>query len=591
MSNSARKVPLSGDRGPLRTVSGPLRMDLLYFVILVSSLIFVHELGHFLFAKAFGVKVLTFSLGFGPKVLRLRGRETEYCVGVLPLGGYVKMLEASKSDAVLPEDRHRTFESLAAYKRVLIVLAGPLMNILFPVLLYFSVFVGDGPFLPPTVGVVLPGHPAEGKLFPGDRVMAVNGEEIGTFDELKRIVAKNPAKPIVFKVFRDYKHIEVEIVATESLATSFFSDAEQRPLDNPEERIGTVGIESSAPAAVLGIVADSPAYRAGLRTFDVVTHVSGRPVERYIDLEAELAANLAETVPVTYLRPTEVDDVLGGLAKMAVFEAGVVALTPLPQGQSLLERTGIELADMYVSQVPRDSYLYRAGLRPGDKILRLDDDEIPAWSTFRERIWAERDRAHRIEFLSERDGRLRSGTFQMRREDFTDEHGQPFARYVFEVRHWVPLSAVGWVEHPYPVRYALSKAVAETIDVTRYILIGMRRLIQGRLSLDSLSGPITIYEVAGEEGRKGTDYFIWVMALISINLGLFNLLPIPVLDGGHLMFLAAEAVMRRPLPLRVREVAHIVGMTIVISLMAVAFKNDLEKRWDVLASQVRELTG
>ena len=88
-------------------------MDLFYFVILVSSLIFVHELGHFLFAKLFGVKVMTFSLGFGPKLVRLRGRETEYCLGLLPFGGYVKMLEASKSDIVLPEDRHRTFESLS----------------------------------------------------------------------------------------------------------------------------------------------------------------------------------------------------------------------------------------------------------------------------------------------------------------------------------------------------------------------------------------------------------------------------------------------------------------------------------------------
>jgi regulator of sigma E protease len=566
-------------------------MDLFYFVILVSSLIFVHELGHFLLAKAFGVKVLTFSLGFGPKVLRLRGRETEYCVGVLPLGGYVKMLEASKSDAVLPEDRHRTFESLPAHKRVLIVLGGPLMNILFPVLLYFSVFVGDGPFLPPSVGVVLPGHPAEGKLFPGDRIMAVNGEEIGTFDELKRIVAKNPAKPITFKVFRDFHHVDVEIVASETLANAFFSEAEQSPLDNPEERVGTVGIQPSAPAAVVGVQADSAAYRAGLRTFDVITHVAGKRVERYIDLEAELARNRGETVPVAYLRPNEVPEALGGLAEMAVFEPGVVALTPAPQGQSLLERTGIELCDMYVSQVPQDSYLYRAGLRPGDKILRLDDEEIRAWSVFRERVWAERDSAHRIEFLSERDGRPRSGTFQMRREDFSDEHGQTFARYVFGVRHWVPLAAAGWVEHPYPVRYALSKAVEETIDVTHYILIGMRRLLQGRLSLDTLSGPITIYEVAGEEGRKGTDYFIWVMALVSINLGLFNLLPIPALDGGHLMFLAVETALRRPVPLRVREVAHIVGMTIVISLMAVAFKNDLEKRWDLVLGQVRELSG
>ena len=568
-------------------------MDLFYFVILVSSLIFVHELGHFLLAKAFGVKVLTFSLGFGPKVLRLRGRETEYCVGVLPLGGYVKMLEASKSDAVLPEDRHRTFESLPAYKRVLIVLGGPLMNMLFPVLLYFSVFAGDGPFLPPTVGVVLPGHPAEGKLFPGDRVMAVNGEEIGTFDELKRIVARSPGKPVTFKVFRDFRHVDVEIVASETLANAFVSETEQSPLDNPDERIGTVGIQPSAPAAVIGVVADSPAYRAGLRTFDVITHVAGKRVERYIDLEAELTHNHGETVPVAYLRPNEVPGALGGLAEMAVFEPGVVALTPLPtgQGQSVLDRTGIELGDMYVSQVPQDSYLYRMGLRPGDKITRLDEQPAPAWSVFLERVWAERDVAHRIEFLSERDGRLRSGTFQMRREDFSDEHGQTFARYVFGVRHWVPLAAAGWVEHPYPVRYALSKAVEETIDVTHYILIGMRRLVQGRLSLDTLSGPITIYEVAGEEGRKGTDYFIWVMALISINLGLFNLLPIPALDGGHLMFLAAEAVLRRPLPLRVREVAHIVGMTIVISLMAVAFKNDLEKRWDGLLGQVREISG
>ncbi|MDP1586149.1 MAG: site-2 protease family protein, partial [Prosthecobacter sp.] len=182
-------------------------MDLLYFVILISSLIFVHELGHFAFAKAFGVKVITFSLGFGPKVLKLRGRETEYCISLIPLGGYVKMLEASKSDIVLPEDRQRTFESLPVYKRIVVVLAGPVMNLVFPVLLYFSVFVTDGPFLPPTVGVVLPGHPAAGKLIPGDRIMSVNGQDVGTFDELKRIISKNPGQALRFKVFRDSKHV------------------------------------------------------------------------------------------------------------------------------------------------------------------------------------------------------------------------------------------------------------------------------------------------------------------------------------------------------------------------------------------------
>src|SRR5215471_6314792 len=173
-------------------------MDLLYFIVLTSSLIFVHEFGHFMLAKAFGVKVLTFSLGFGPKILRLRGRETEYSIGLLPLGGYVSMLEASKAEVVHPEDRKRTLESLPVYKRVLIVLAGPMMNLLFPVLLYFSVFISSASFLPPTVGVVLPNHPADGKLFPGDRIMTVNGEDVFTFDELKHIISQNPGKLLKF---------------------------------------------------------------------------------------------------------------------------------------------------------------------------------------------------------------------------------------------------------------------------------------------------------------------------------------------------------------------------------------------------------
>ncbi len=557
-------------------------VDLLYFIILVSSLIFVHELGHFSFAKAFGVKVITFSLGFGPKVLRLRGRETEYCVGLLPLGGYVRMLEASR-DLVLPEDRKRTFESLGLWKRILVVLAGPAMNLLFPVLLYFSVFVADGPFLPPTVGVVLPGHPADGKLLPGDRVMSVNGEDIGTFDELKRVVSRSPRQLLRVKVFRDNKYVEVDVVADESV--------ERRELDI-FERVGTVGIQPSPPAAVVGVPSsDSPAFRAGLRTFDVITHVAGKPIRRYMDLVTELRENPGETVPVTYLRPVMVDGALGGLADLAVFEAGVVALTPDPSAVGLLGTVGVELADLYVAVVPEDSYLHKAGLRPGDRILKLDDDAVPAWSTFRERVLAAPDRPHRIEYMAARDGRVRTGTFQMRREDFRDEHGQTFARYVLRVQHWIPLAPEDRVDHPAPIRYALSKAVEETIDVTKFILVGIVRLAQGRLSLDSLSGPITIYEVAGEEGRKGADYFIWVMALISINLGLLNLLPIPVLDGGHLMFFGIEAVLRRPVPLRLREVAHVFGMALLLGLMALAFKNDVEKRWDVIMGQVKQLGG
>lgn len=565
-------------------------MDIVYFVILISSLIFVHELGHFLAAKAFGVKVLTFSLGFGPKVLRISGRETEYCISLLPLGGYVKMLEETKSDLVMPEDRSRTFESLPVYKRIMVVLAGPLMNLLFPILLYFSVYITEGPFSPPTVGVVLPEHPASGVLFPGDRILSVSGQEVGTFDEVRRIVERSPGEKLNFKVFRDNTHVDVEVVVQER----------RRKLElDIVQRYGAIGIQPHAPSAVIGISSpESPAYRAGLRTFDVITFVAGVRIDRFRDLRPELDHNRGTTIPVTYMRPQSVSGVLGGLADMAVYETGVVSLTPNVRGETLFELAGIELADRYAATVPKGSYLYQAGLRPGDRIVSLDGQRIPAWSTFVDRLAAAPDENHRLEFISARDGQSRSGEFRIRREEFSDQDGQRFFRYVLpcgswanlaeagesvcdadSARQWLPLSLEEQVDHPNPVHYALEKAFDRTVSATRFISLTFLRLAQGKVSLEEISGPIAIYEIAGREGRKGTEYFIWVMAMISINLGLLNLLPIPVLDGGHLLFFALEGVMRRPLPMRVREVAHILGMAVLFLFMTIAFKNDLTARF------------
>jgi regulator of sigma E protease len=187
-------------------------VDLLYFVLLVSSLIFIHESGHFAFAKIFGVKVITFSIGFGPKVVRIRGKETEYCIGLLPFGGFVKMLEESKSsEPILPEERTRTFEAQALWKRVVIVLAGPAMNLLFPIALYTSVFLEDKQFLPPTVGAIVPSKPADGKLEPGDRILSVDGDEVTSFPEVQEIVSRRAGKPIKIELERDGKRLDVTV--------------------------------------------------------------------------------------------------------------------------------------------------------------------------------------------------------------------------------------------------------------------------------------------------------------------------------------------------------------------------------------------
>jgi regulator of sigma E protease len=555
-------------------------MDLLYFVILISALIFVHELGHYAWAKIFGVKVITFSLGFGPKILRLRGKETEYCVGLIPLGGFVKMLEETKADPVLPEDRKRTFESQALWKRVVIVFAGPIMNLIFPVVLYFSVFVGERNFLPPTIGIVLPGHAADGKLQAGDRVLSVDGEEIGTYAELARIVRKSPGRELMLKVFRQASYVEVPVTPEEIV--------ERRELEMVE-RVGKLGIYPSLPRAVIGVPRpDSAAYRAGLRTFDVVILVGGKPIKRFVDLESALRDNRGENMPITYLRPRAVDGALGGLVDGAVYEPGVANLTPDPAAGDLFSRTGIELADLYAAVVP-DAALRQAGLMPGDKVTDLDDAPLPAWSVFRERLLSAPDQPHTLGWL--RDGRRMSGTIQMRREQWTDDYGQHFDRYVMRTTHWIPSAAEPFVENPHAIRYALRNAFEETADVMRFILVGIVRVVEGRVSLSSLSGPITIYDVAGEAGARGTDYFVWAMALISINLGLLNLLPIPVLDGGHLLFFAIEGILRRPLPLRVREVASLVGMSFLFLLMGIAFKNDVDRKWDVIVGQFGELFG
>jgi regulator of sigma E protease len=293
-------------------------------------------------------------------------------------------------------------------------------------------------------------------------------------------------------------------------------------------------------------------------------------------------------MPITYLRPRAVDGALGGLLDFAVFEPGVANLTPDPAAGELLARTGIELADLYAAVVP-DGALRQAGLTPGDKVTDLDDVPLPAWSVFYERLKSAPNQPHTLGWL--REGRRMSGTIQVRREQWINDSGQDVNRYVMHTTHWIPAAPEPYVENPHAIRYALRGAFEETADVIRFIMVGIVRLAEGRLSLSSLSGPIAIYDMAGEAGARGTDYFVWAMALISINLGLLNLLPIPVLDGGHLLFFAIEGVLRRPLPLRVREVASLVGMSFLFLLMGIAFKNDVDRKWDVIVGQLRELFG
>ncbi|MFW5875521.1 MAG: site-2 protease family protein [Myxococcota bacterium] len=563
-------------------------MDVVYFIVLVGVLIFVHELGHFAWAKFFDVKVLRFSLGFGPKVFGLRRGETEYVVGALPIGGYVKMLGESPHDVITQADEARAFQTQTLWKRFVIVLAGPAMNLLFPLGLFFLVYLGDDVMTPPTVGTVYPNRPADGRLMPGDRIESVDGEPVHTFDEVSRIVDAHAGVEIELGVRRDGRTVHVPITPVMSRTV--------RELGRVEAG-GRIGIQPLEPLAVVGVPGQggtdderSPAVAAGLRTFDVVVAADGQPVDRWSDLERALEGNDGTSVPVTYLRPRTVTGALGGLADFAVYDPRVAQLTPEPGSAAPLLRAGLESADPYVSQVVQGSPEHRTGVRPGDRLIALDGRPIRRWATFEADLRAAGNRE--VELTWRRGNELMSGRFQLRLQRWTDELGQRIERYEPGIAHWLPMRSAEPVPNPSPVRHALDRTVESTVEMVELTALSVVRLFEGRLTTKSIGGPITIFAEAGSAAREGTVDYLMLMAFISINLGLINLLPVPLLDGGHLMFFVVEGVMRRPVSLRTRQYASLVGLAVLLLLMALAFKNDLERHWTELgASRVESPEG
>ncbi|MEM9191661.1 MAG: RIP metalloprotease RseP [Myxococcota bacterium] len=546
--------------------------DLLYAIVLVGVLIFVHELGHFTWAKVFGVKVLRFSLGFGPRIAGFRRGETEYVIAALPFGGYVKMLGEHPSDVIREEDDGRAFNHLPLWKRVVIVSAGPATNLIFPLLLFFIVFLGDGLVQPPVVGIVFPDRPADGRLEPGDRILSIDGETVDSFDEVTSIVAANPGRSLSFVVERQGETEGISITPVPTLVPR-----EPYELDLVDE-VGRVGISPLHPAPVVGVTSPtSPAASARMRPFDVVVAVGGKNIDRWVDLERALEGNRGTLVPLTYLRPRRVENALGGFVELDVYEPHVATLTPDVGDGPATARAGLEPADLYVSHVFARSPEHRMGLLPGDRILSLNGEPVKMWTQFIDALQRGQDQEHRLRWR--RGGEIKNGTFRLRHERGVNQHGQPYDRYAVGMRNWVPTVREAPIDNPHVVVHAASKAFASTWELVEVTVTAVVRLLQGKLSVGTIGGPLTVFEVAGQAGRESTRDYLAVMAFVSINLGLINLLPIPLLDGGHLMIFLIEAVTRRKLSVKVRQAAALVGLVALLLLTVLAFKNDIERQW------------
>jgi regulator of sigma E protease len=536
-------------------------------VALLGVLILVHELGHFAMAKLFDVKVLRFSLGFGPRILGFSAGSTEYRLSLFPLGGYVRLLGEDPSEPVADVDRHRTLLSKPLWQRYAIVIAGPVFNLLLPIGIYFFHFMGQRTLLPPVIGTVLPEQPASAAgLLPGDKVESIDGAPVRYWEDLEKAIARAPGKTLRFGIRRGTEAEERDVTPLR---------LERRGHFQAKETVGWIGVSPRFQLPEVG-VADlgSPAFQAGLRTFDFITSVNGTPISSWPEFERAIARAGAAPLRISYLRGSHSSL---PFTHVEIQEPGTAVVIPNaifdPTGKRRYE-TGLLSSELFVYSVDPGSPADRIGIRRGDLLLEIDGEPLAHWDLLRQRLAADPHRAFRIAWVPP-GGARREATFKQEARSQRDAYRQEELRFVFGARN-----RQAWkTEPPIPVKnrafYALDHSVARTGQIVVAIAHGFVEIVRGRAPISSLGGPITIGYAAGVAAEQGLAQYLWLLALLSINIGLLNFLPIPILDGGLLMFFTIELFKGRPPSPRARQIASYVGLVLVVLVMAFALKNDV----------------
>jgi regulator of sigma E protease len=547
--------------GTLHAILAPVIV--LTLLALVGPLIFFHELGHLIAAKLVDVKATRFSLGFGPILARFQAGETEYCLSAIPLGGYVKLLGQHPGEDIPPNDAERTLGAKALWAKYLVLAAGPLANLVIPVVVYFFFYVSTQAVAPPIVGTVLQGSAAEqAQLQQGDRIVAIEGRDIRTWNEMRKRIGDAPEQDLRVQIERDGKRLDRIITPQRAVSRDQAGETSDR---------GQLGILSYLYAPQVGILdLESPGYQEGLRTGDIITSINGEPVKTIEELERMLEMAGDAQVRLTYLRAEATSGPFD--TTFLWYDSHHAQLLPRADVES---KTGLLPARTFVRSIDPGSPADKAGLRAGDRILSANGASLHQWETLAHLFNRNPDKPIELEIQSQA-GEVRTVTVTVEERVWKN-------RYKAENRElWFGATPYTKV-HAYPLEplrgrfsYALSSAIDETFDTAWKIWKTVGRLVTFE-GLGQLSSVVGIADLSNVAAEQGPGQFMALMAFLSINLAVFNLLPIPILDGGHLLFFTVEAIRRRPLGQRAREIASAIGLVVILLLLLVATTNDIRR--------------
>lgn len=588
-------------------------MTLLAGIILLGVLVFIHELGHFLVAKACGVRVLTFSIGFGPRIFGFRHGDTDYRVSILPLGGYVRMYGDSDGDPVPASQYRYSFFHQPYLKKSAIAAAGPIANFLLPVVMFLALFMGTERVPDNVVNTVFPEEPAfVGGLREGDRIVGIDGHPIQTFTDVQAIVEESAGKELHFSVKRDGELKNLTI--TPKHATTGVVLGMHRP-------VGRIGVMPAVRLPQIAVVTGSDADKRGLQTQDKIVAVDGKTIKTQTELQKAIDDNRGKTIsltverkgiseplripfavpalepaaPVAPVAPVEADTQANVQANVQANTQPVLQIdnkrflvtdvdlelayvTELHKNTEAAVRTsmaqafqngGIVAVDGLVGSVEENTAAASLGLQANDRIVAVDGAPLVYAASFESSLARDVDGVHAIGVFG--NSGVRVMLFRLAPSPRPELGGLK----VFGAAVGGAFGPGGDVEREVGFAEALRRSVHATWDVGVDTLAGLRMLVTGQVGLSSVGGPITIFNMAGQAAEAGSGAFLSLMVFMSVNLGIMNLLPVPVLDGGHLLIFTIEAILRRKIDEKYKTRALQIGMLLMGSLMIFAFANDI----------------